>query len=187
MKRFLFRLKLNLKPILHSIIQIAFLLFFGWLENKMLEMTIIWCCFFIFRTQFEKQYHATTTWLCTLYSIAVFYIISLIAPSVALSILLIVAFTFTINIISFHIREYLDLKAKLLSIKGVKITKGMSKDVLISLIQRVENITELEANILIAFYCDRKSIQSLAFKYNYSYDRIWQLKNEALTKIKKSK
>lgn len=186
MERFLFKLKLQLKPLLHSLIQIAFLIFFGWLEDKLFEMTIIWCCFFIFRSTFEKQFHATSTWLCTLYSIAVFYLISLIAPSKAISILLIITFTFIINIVSFHIREYLDLKAKFTTIKGVKIAKGMSKDVLLSVLKRVENITELETNILIAFYCERKSIQSIAFKYNYSYDRIWQIKSEALTKIKKA-
>lgn len=186
MERFLFKLKLQLKPLFHTIIQATCLLFFGWFEDKMFEMAVIYCCFFIFRQQFEKQYHATSTWLCTLYSIAVFYLISLIAPSKSISILLIVFFTFTINIISFHLREYIDLRAKLLSIKGVKITKGMSKDVLSSILQRVENINELEENILRLFYCERKSIQHIAMKYNYSYDRIWQIKNDALTKIKKA-
>lgn len=184
MKRFLFKIKLMIKPILHSIIQLLFLLLFGYLENKLFEMTIIYCCFFIFRQQFEKQFHATTTWLCTIYSIIVFYAISLIAPSKSISILLIVLFTFTINLLSFHLREYIDIKAKLINIKEVKITKGMSKDVLLSILKRVENINELEINIMVAFYCERRSIQYIAMKYNYSYDRVWQIKNRVLTKIK---
>lgn len=185
MERFLFKLKLQLKPLLHSLIQIAFLIFFGWLEDKLFEMTIIWCCFFIFRSTFEKQFHATSTWLCTLYSVAVFYLISLIAPSKAISILLIITFTFIINIVSFHIREYIDLKAKFTSIKGIKIAKGMSKEDVKTLSNNA-NLTELENSILIQFYCERKSIQNIAIKHNYSYDRIWQIKNDALTKIKRS-
>ena len=183
MERFLFKLKLQLKPLLHSLIQIAFLIFFGWLEDKLFEMAIIWCCFFIFRSTFEKQFHATSTWLCTLYSVAVFYLISLIAPSKAISLLLIITFTFIINIVSFHLREYLDLRVKFAPFDKLEIKKGMSKSDMQS-ICNICKLTELETSILISFYCDRKSIQNIAIKHNYSYDRIWQIKSEALTKIK---
>jgi uncharacterized protein (UPF0333 family) len=134
---------------------------------------------------FEKQYHAPSIWLCTLYTIIVFYIITAIAPNKELSLLLIVILTFLINVLSFVIREYLDLKAKFTSIKGIKIAKGMSKED-VNTLSNNANLTELETSILIQFYCERKSIQHIAMKYNYSYDRIWQIKSEALTKTKKS-
>lgn len=178
--------RLLIKGIFHSLLQFICIFTFGWFNGKLFETAVIYTCFFIFRGMFDKQYHAPSIWLCTLYTIIVFYIISAIAPNKELSLLLIVLLTFVINVLSFVIREYLDLKAKFTTIKGVKIAKGMSKDVLLSVLKRVENITELETNILIAFYCERKSIQNIAFKYNYSYDRIWQIKSEALTKIKKA-
>ena len=183
MQRFLFKSKLFFKLFINTAIQIGCLLFFGWLEDKMLEMTIIWFCFFVFRANFEKQYHATTTWLCTLYSVLIFYIVSLITPNKDLSIVLIVLFTYLINTMSFYVREYLDLKARILKLNEVKIAKGMSKDELLKLTTAV-GLNDLEVNILVSFYCERKSIQSIAYHTNYSYDRIWQLKNEALKKIK---
>jgi DNA-directed RNA polymerase specialized sigma subunit len=84
---------------------------------------------------------------------------------------------------SFYVREYLDLKARIMKLNKVKIEKGMSKDELLKLTTEV-GLNDLEVNILVSFYCERKSIQSIAYHTNYSYDRIWQLKNEALKKIR---
>ena len=183
MQRFLFKSKLFFKEFINTIIQIGFLIFFGWIEDKMLEMIIIWLCFFIFRANFEKQYHALTTWLCTLYSVLIFYLVSIISPNKEIGIVLIVVFTYSINFISFHIREYLDLKAKFMKMKNIKISKGISKAELQEIINEVP-LNNLEREILFSFYCNRKSIQYISLKTNYSYDRIWQIKNEALKKIR---
>lgn len=183
MQRFLFKSKLFFKEFINTIIQIGFLIFFGWMEDKMLEMTIIWFCFFVFRATFEKQYHADTTWLCTLYSVLIFYFVSMISPNKETGIVLIVVFTYTINLISFHTREYLDLKARFMKKNNIKISKGISKAELQEIINEVP-LNNLEREILFSFYCDRKSIQCISLKMNYSYDRIWQIKNEALKKIR---
>lgn len=183
MQRFLFKSKLFLKAFINTAIQIGFLLFFGWLEDKILEMTIIWFCFFVFRSRFEKQYHAETTWLCTLYSVLIFYLVSMISPNKETGIVLIVLFTYFINTMSFYVREYLDLKAKFMKMKNIKISKGISKAELQEIINEVP-LNNLEREILFSFYCDRKSIQYISLKTNYSYDRIWQIKNEALKKIR---
>lgn len=98
--------------------------------------------------------------------------------------MLIILFTFTINFTSFHLREYLDIRTKITSLKKLEIKKGMSKEKLEKLCKEA-NTTELESKIMMMFYCERKSITYIAIKLSYSYDRIWQLKNDALKKIKK--
>ena len=181
----MYRLKLKLKPLFHSLLQLSCILFFGWYHNRLFEMAIIYCCFFIFRATYEKQYHAKTTWLCTIYTIIVFYIVSAIAPSKETSLLMIVILTYFINFVSFHLREYLDLRAKIMSNNKIKIKKGICKEHLLEICKNVNTLSELQVNILIMFYCDRKKIQYIAFKIGYSYDRIWQLKDEALKEIDK--
>lgn len=179
----MFKLKIKFKVWFHSLLQLSCILFFGWFNDKLFEMAIIYCCFFIFRTTYEKQYHAKTTWLCTIYTIIVFYIVSAIAPNKELSLLLIVLLTAFINYISFHLREYLDLKLKFINNKDIKIKKGISKEHLLNICKNVTELTEMHIQILTMFYCERKQIQQIAFKLSYSYDRIWQLKNEALDLI----
>lgn len=175
--------KILLKGLFHSILQLSFIIAIGWLFDKLFEIAIIYCCFFIFRSTFEKQYHALTMWLCTLYTFIVFFVVTKITPRKELSLILIVAFTFTINFISFHLREYLDIKARVLKVKGVKICKGISKEQLQVIIDNI-NLTDIEIKILAMFYCERKSITYIANHLSYSYDRIWQVKNEALQVIK---
>ena len=178
--------KLILKGLFHSILQFCCIFTFGWLENCIFEISIIYCCFFIFRSQFEKQYHATTTWLCTIYTFIVFFVVSRITPRKELSLLLIVVFTYFINFVSFHLREYLDLQVKFSSLIKLEIKKGMSKENMLEICKEA-NLSELETNILVDFYCERKSITNIAIKLSYSYDRIWQIKNETLNKIKSLK
>ena len=183
MLKLLYKIKINSKIWFHSILQLTAILSFGWYNDRLFEMAIIYLCFFVFRQQFEKQWHASTTWLCTAYTIGIFFIISLIAPPKELSLLLIVIFTYTINFVSFHTREYLDLKLKFSKCK-VDIKKGMAVDKLKEVCNQVD-VAEMQFNILKLFYCDRKTITYIAHKFGYSYDRIWQLKNETLQLIDK--
>ena len=104
--------KIFLKALFHSILQFSLIFAFAWFYGHFFEMIIIYCCFFFFRTKFDKQYHATRIWLCTLYTIVIFYVISIIAPSKGISIILIILFTFLINTISYYVRDYLDIRNK---------------------------------------------------------------------------
>lgn len=106
----MFRLKIYSKLWFNSILQFGLVFFFGWFHDRLLEMFIIAVCFFYFRSRFEKQFHASTTWKCTAYTIIIFYIITLISPQLNTSILLIVLFSFFINLVSYYVRDYLDIK-----------------------------------------------------------------------------
>lgn len=174
--------KFILKGIFHSLLQFIMIFTFAWFNDCIFEMCIIYICFFYFRTKFEKQYHARTTWLCTLYTIIVFYIVSNISPNKAISLLLIISFTYFINLMSFHIREYLDLRDRFRA-KKIEITKGMNKDKLLEICEW-NNLNELETKILTYFYCDRLSLTAISYKVDYSYDYVAELKGKIIKKIK---
>lgn len=72
--------KLILKGLFHSLLQFILIFAFAWFNECIFEMVIIYCCFFYFRTRFIKQYHASTTWGCTITTMVIFYVISCIAP-----------------------------------------------------------------------------------------------------------
>lgn len=181
MQKVIFKLKLNLKGIINTLIQVLSIFAFAWFNDCILEMSIIYICFFVFRKRFEKQYHARTTWLCTLYTIIIFYIVSNISPNIAMSILLIIIFTYSINFISFYVRDYFDLRDRFKANK-VEIRKGMSKDKLINLCE-LSQLTELETKILTYYYCDRLTLTAISYKVDYSYDSVYLIKSKAIKKI----
>lgn len=176
------RNKLILKGLFHSLLQLVAIFTFAWFNECIIEMSIIYICFFIFRQTFEKQFHATTTWLCTLYTFIIFFIVSLIAPDIKISVILIICFTYFINKMSFYVRDYLDLKDKFGASK-LKISKGMNKDKLLE-ICKLNNLTDLETSILVYYYCDRLSLTIISHKLNYSYDYIATLKSKIMKKLK---
>ena len=105
------RTKFLLVGLFHSILQFILIFSFAWLNDCLLEMAITYVCFFYFRTKFEKQYHALTSWGCTFITMIVYYIISLITPDKSISILLVIILTYFINYCSFIYRDYRDIKA----------------------------------------------------------------------------
>ena len=78
---------------------------------------------------------------------------------------MIIIFTYIINVVSFYVRDYLDLKDKFKA-KKVEITKGMNKDKLLEICEQ-NDLNELETNILTYFYCDRMSLTAISYKVNY--------------------
>ena len=110
MRKTFFKIKLEIRGVLHSLLQLLALLVFGWFYESIFEMIILYICFFFFRTKFEKQFHAKSTWGCTIISILVYYLASLVIPNKSISLILVVCFTYFINKTSYYIRDYLDIK-----------------------------------------------------------------------------
>ena len=175
--------KIILKGLFHSILQSLLVLTFAWFNNCIFEMLTVYLCFFLFRTKFDKQYHALTSWGCTLITMIVFYVVSLIVPNKSISLLLVILFTYFINLMSFYVRDYLDLRDRF-NAKSVKITRGIDKDKLLEICGTSE-LSDLEIKILVYFYCDRLSLTAISYKINYSYDYVAELKSKAIKKIKK--
>ncbi len=110
MRKKLFKIRIKLKTMFHSLFQLLVLLGFGYFNNALWEMIILYFCFFYFRTRFEKQFHASSMWGCTILTIIVYWLASRIIPQKSLSILLVIIFTYFINTFSFYARDYLDIK-----------------------------------------------------------------------------
>lgn len=167
-----------------SIIQFSCIFAFAWFNNCLLEVSIIVACFFAFRRNFEKQYHAKNGWWCTLYTIILFYIISNISPDITISVLIIIIFTYFINLFLYYVRDYLDLQDRFKA-KKVNISKGMSEKDLKSITEN-EDINELEYNILRDYYVKRDRLNIIAIRYNYSIDNINKIKSKAIKKLIKN-
>lgn len=167
-----------------SIIQFSCIFAFACFNNCLLEVSIIVACFFAFRRNFEKQYHAKNGWWCTLYTIILFYIISNISPDITISVLIIIIFTYFINLFLYYVRDYLDLQDRFKA-KKVNISKGMSEKDLKSITEN-EDINELEYNILRDYYVKRDRLNIIAIRYNYSIDNINKIKSKAIKKLIKN-
>lgn len=110
MRKQMFRLKIYLKAIFHSLLQLLVMILFGVFNETLIEMVILYVCFFYFRETFEKQFHANSMWGCTLITILVYWFSSRIIPNKQMSVLLSIIFTYLINMVSFYTRDYLDIK-----------------------------------------------------------------------------
>lgn len=148
--------KFLIKGLLHSLLQFIAIFTFAWFNSCIFEMSIIYVCFFIFRTKFEKQYHALTTWGCTILTMIIFYIVSLITPEKSISVILVIIFTYMINKISFYYRDYLDIKnAK--NEKVAKKKKNTNRQLIIDILG-ANNLDEES----IEKYCVSKGVPKLS-------------------------
>lgn len=147
--------KLTIKYLFHSILQTICVFTFAWFHDCIVEMAIIYSCFFVFRPQFNKQYHARSTWLCTIYTIIIFYVISLITPNKSISVLAVVLFTYFINYVSFLVKDYLDLKHPPKTLKNITIEE-------LKILCEQFNISDLGYNRLKLRYIDKKTMKEIA-------------------------
>lgn len=148
--------KFLIKGLLHSLLQFISIFAFAWFNSCIFEMSIIYVCFFLFRTKFEKQYHALTTWGCTILTMVIFYLVSCITPEKTISIILVIIFTYTINKVSYYYRDYLDIKnAK--NEKVAKKKKNTNRQLIIDILG-ANNLDEES----IEKYCVSKGVPKLS-------------------------
>lgn len=149
--------KFFVKGLFHSLLQFIAVFTFAWFNNCIFEMAIIYICFFIFRTRFEKQFHALTTWGCTILTMIIFFIVSLITPEKSISLILVIMFTYMINKISFYYRDYLDIKNNFKSTTKTKKKKNTNRQLIIEIIGK-DNLDEES----IESYCVSKGVPRLS-------------------------
>ena len=174
-KNFILKLKLDWKlnkiKIFYgvlSLVEIALILVIALFNNRLLEMLIITSLFLIFRNLYEKQWHAKTLFECACYSVAIFGLISFIAPSKNISILLSCLLPFGITFISYHIKNYLE-QCELLEKKLESLTLDEMKG-------RFKDYTEYEIKAVYS-YINRgtKLADNIAMKYGYSTRQLQRL------------
>lgn len=152
--------KLLLKGLFHSLLQMISIFAFAWYNNCIFEMLIIYICFFLFRNKFEKQYHALTSWGCTILTMIIFYIVSNITPDKSISIILVIIFTYLINNNSFYYRDYLDIKnMKNIDINEIKPKKkkNTNRQLIVEILGK-DNLDEEN----IEKYCISKGVPRLS-------------------------
>lgn len=130
--------KLKLKMLGYNIlgfIILGIICLIAYFNDKIIETGITIVLFYIYRKLFEKQYHASSLYLCGFISIIVFTIIIHLEVSITISILFSVVLTFIITLISYYIRDYLDNKIL------IKVYKKKLESINI---KALENLTEEE-------------------------------------------
>ena len=108
----MYKLKLKLKFYGYSILgvfDLLLILSFAFLQGKLFEIATTIVLFFLYRSKFEKQYHAKSLITCGIISFIVFVIVTLVTIKKTIAILAIVITTYFINLISFYVRDYLDI------------------------------------------------------------------------------
>ena len=174
-KNFFLKLRLNWKlnkiKILYDIlgiIEIALIYLIAWFNSRLLEVSIIIPLFFIYRSKYEKQWHAETLFKCACYSVVLFFFITLFIPSKNISIFCSVFMPYIITKISYYVKDYND-KNKLLTKKLESMTFDEMK-------ARFTTYTEYELNAVYS-YINRgdKLADNIAMKYNYSTRQLQRI------------
>ena len=116
---------------------------FSILKSKAIETSVVILLFFIYRRMFEKQYHASSLYLCSFISIIVFIVIINIEVSLEISILMSVILTFTITLISYYVKDYLDTKVLVQKYKSkierydIKCLENLTEEEMIELMPSI--------------------------------------------------
>lgn len=87
----------------------------------------------------------------------VFYVVSLIVPNKSISLLLVILFTYFINLMSFYVRDYLDIKNNFKSTTKTKKKKNTNRQLIIEIMGK-DNLDEES----IERYCVSKGVPRLS-------------------------
>lgn len=107
----------------------------AYLHSKIIETALVMVLFFIYRRLFEKQYHASSLYLCGIISIIVFIVIIHLEVNLSISILYSALLTLIMTLISYYVKDYFDNK---LLVKKYKAKLDSFSD------KCLENLTEEE-------------------------------------------
>lgn len=169
---------IRIRHIIYGLLQYIGAFLLGIIFNRLIEILIIIPLFFIFRSRYEKTFHAKTMLECTLYTLLMFLIICLIARPIYESILLTIILCYVTTQILYYIKDYIDL----LKVKNIPIYIGMNRDTLKQKCQ-IYGLNDIETDVLIMYYCDRMKRWQIGNKLGYSEDNISKIKKKALDKL----
>ena len=167
-----------------GILTILAILCVSWLNDRIYEVIITIIGFYLLRPLYNKQCHASNLYKCSIISIIVFIVVTILELPKATSILTALILSITLTLFSYYFRDYFDLK-DILKAKKLKVTKGISKENLNKIIENT-NLTETQKQILQYYYCNKMSITKISYLIHYSYDYIVELKRKALKELAKN-
>ena len=138
--------KIKIKYFLYYLLGVATLLvilFMAYLKERLLETSITIVLFYIYRNLYDKQFHASSLWLCSFISVIVFIIVVNIEASINISILFSIVIMFIITTTSYFVKDYLDnrilvktYKSKLDSFKH-KALENLTEEEMVRLMPKI--------------------------------------------------
>lgn len=169
-----------------GLLTLGIILGFAIWKNKAVETSITILLFFIYRRLFEKQYHASSLYLCSLISIIVFIVVIKLETNITISVLTSVMLTFVITLISYYVRDYFDNKILIKRYKekleafSDKCLENLTED---EMIQRMPKVRYEIIHIVYGYLHRGTQNASLyAYKNNISeatlYRYVKQVKNK---------
>ena len=173
-----FHIPFKVKLILFTIIQYGGAILLGILLNRLLQIIFFLPLFHIFRRKYAKTYHASDFVQCTIHTFIMLIAVCLISLPLHISLIFIVLLSYITTDILYYLEDYLQL----LKAKQLKISYGMNEELLIDKCKEL-NLSQLETDVLVMFYCRRMKRYEIGIKLNYSEDNISKIKSKALSKF----
>lgn len=167
--------------ILFSLIVLMILIGIAYLSNKIIEMIIIMCLFYIYRKISIKQYHAKSIYQCAIITTVVFFTALLMVLPLKTSVLFPAIITFIISMFSYYARDYLD-KVKELNNKAVVCKKPLENYTKQELLDIFPNIKSSTINLVYDYLHRERSKTALDFAYDNNVSE--QLIYNYLRKVK---
>lgn len=156
----------------YNMFTILIILGFAKLNNVLLEVLLALIIFVANKNILERILHFKSNLICFVTSFGSYFAISRLTYQFNISIFIPALLGFILALASSWYAWQMVAEVK----------RGMSEDDMKNIITKF-NLTELEGNLMIDYYCNRKSIVYLANKYHYSEANIYKLKRNILDKI----
>lgn len=156
----------------YNLFTILIILGFAKLNNVVLEVLLSLIIFAANKNILEKALHFKSNLLCFMTSFGSYFIISRLTYQFSISIFIPALLGFILALVSSWYAWQMIAEVK----------RGMSEEDMRKIIDKY-NLTELEGNLMIDYYCRRKSIVYLANSYHYSEANIYKIKRNILDKI----
>ena len=185
------KIKIKIKYILYYLLGVATLLvilFIAYIKDRLLETSIIIVLFYIYRHLFEKQFHASSLWLCSFISIIVFIVVVNLEVNISISVFISIILTFIVTLVSYYVWDYLDTKILVNSYKeklfklNSKALENLTEDEMISLMPSIKY--EIIHIVYEYLHRDKSSLTASGFAYRNNiseatlYRYVKQVKNK---------
>lgn len=156
-----------------NIFTVMIVLLIAKLNNGLIECIFILFSFMMNKTVFGKAFHMKKASSCFIISNIIYYILVRMSFSVGISILVPVILGTLLAYIMSMLAKY----------KDFELYRGMSKEDL-EMACKLHKLNKYETEILIEYYCEKKTDLQIALIHNYSIEAIKKQKKKAKEKLK---
>ncbi len=153
--------------LLWNIFQVFVVLFVAKLNNGLTECIFILLSFWMNKTVFGKAFHMKKASYCFIVSNLVYYVLVRICISVNISLLFPIILGVMLSYTTSLIVKYNEFK----------LYRGMPKDDLIAHC-KICNLNNYDTQLMVDYYCNRKTDIQIAMKNNYSVEAIKKQKKK---------